>query len=60
MYISIHSTCIWGDTEVRLSQQTLKRNSFSEHAESASIIRPADEDRPIALVGRAQLDAAVA
>jgi len=41
-------------------QQTLKRNSFSEHAESASIIRPADEDRPIALVGRAQLDAAVA
>ena len=41
-------------------QKTLKRNSFSEHAESAGIIRPADEDRPIALVGRAQLDAAVA
>lgn len=41
-------------------QQTLKRNGFSEHTESAGIIRPADEDRPIALVGRAQLDAAVA
>ena len=37
----------------------MKRNGFSEHAESAGIIRPADEDRPIALVGRAQLDAAV-
>ena len=60
MYISIHSTCIWGDTAVRLSQQTLKSNSFSKYTESPRIILPADEDRPIALIGCAQLDAAVA